>query len=116
LDDEDGTDEGVDEEADEEALRVIAYPMDPSRPPLLWSVSRTRRVCRDGERGEWTWFSHESFEGDGVFMSAVLEVTDGDACIAELRSGEQRLIAEGGRLVGVTRTRAGWVEASCEPI
>ncbi len=112
LDDEDGTDEGV----DEEASRVIAYPMDPSRPPLLWSVPRTRRVCRDGERGEWTWFSHESFEGDGIFMSAVLEVTGGDACIAELRSGEHRLIAEGGRLVGVTRTRAGWVEASCEPI
>ncbi|MCB9603704.1 MAG: hypothetical protein H6720_25585 [Sandaracinus sp.] len=97
-----------------EQRRVVAYPLDPTQPTRLWIVPRAQRICRDGERGTWTWHTHDSVEGDGVRASPVLEISDGGACVSELRNGPARLVASGGRLVGAVRSGEAWVRASCE--
>lgn len=99
-----------------DSRRVVAYPLDPTQPTRLWTAPRAHRICRDGERGDWTWHSHDGLEGDGVRASTVLEITADDACVSELRNGPSRLVASGGRLVGAVRSGDAWVQASCEVV
>lgn len=85
----------------DETTRVIAYPIDPSAPPRLWSLApRARRICRDGERGTWSWHGAEYLEDAEVRGEAVLEITGDDVCVSELHAHAGSLVARDGRLEG----------------